>query len=354
MVSESSRCYEGRLTVSSRKYTLITAGKAFSALSAVFIFFALCTSSYAQSNRDVVNRLNRLENDINTLSRAIYRGEAPPTGALNSAPSNVQADTEVRFQQMESEIRRITGKFEELTHENKRLRADLDRVTGDIMLRMQDLERRGAVGADSASSQVYNARPSPHIEPQSGASSNKTLKYQDRSVAAKTQTYGRQSDAAKRSEIPLKSGVKPLGTIRQALPGGNVTASSGDPAATRYEHAFSLLRSGRYEQAQGEFLGFLADNPDHLLAGNAKYWLGETYYVRGSYDEAARIFAEGYQQYPRGAKAPDNLLKLGLSLASLGSANDACLALSQLEKEFPNGAGPVLRRAKQEKIRLGC
>ena len=90
----------------------------------------------------------------------------------------------------------------------------------------------------------------------------------------------------------------------------------------QYDYAFGLLRQANYAGAEEAFSAFLVENPDHTLAGNAKYWLGETYYVRGNYQQAAVTFAEGFESYPDNSKAPDNLLKLGMSLASLGSTQD--------------------------------
>ena len=121
-----------------------------------------------------------------------------------------------------------------------------------------------------------------------------------------------------------------------------------------YDHAYTMLRERRYDEAEKAFKDFLDRYPGHNLAANAKYWLGETYYVRGDFEHAARVFAEGYQQYPKGPKGPDNLLKLGMSLAGLGKKNDACLTYSQLKKEYPSGSQPILLRAAQEKDRLGC
>lgn len=322
--------------------------------------FSICAmvfmsaSAFAQSSNDINNRLNRLENDISTLSRAVYRGETPAGLPQPSGDSSTRANTEVRLQQLETEIRGLTGKLETLSFENRQLKADLDRVTADIMLRLQDVEGGGV----QSSSQVYNNTRAvqPSTPAVNNAPDNRVIRYQDRSNTAAAQAeaqgdYEWQSKAAKQqAEIPLKAGVNSLGTINR---GGQPSAVL-DEAASKYEHAFALLKNQQYDQAEQHFSQFLSANPRHVLAGNAKYWLGETHYVRGQYDDAARVFAEGYQQYPKGNKAPDNLLKLGLSLASLGSADDACLALKQLKKEFPNGAGPVLRRAEQEKIRLGC
>ena len=78
-----------------------------------------------------------------------------------------------------------------------------------------------------------------------------------------------------------------------------------------------MLRQANWEQAQLAFQAFLDEYPSDPLSGNAKYWLGETYYARGDYREAAVTFAEGFQTYPNSQKAPDNLLMLGMSLVGL-------------------------------------
>ena len=99
---------------------------------------------------------------------------------------------------------------------------------------------------------------------------------------------------------------------------------------------------------------FVRQHPDDGLAGSAQYWLGETYYMRGNYSEAAIAFAEGYKRYPKGAKAPDNLLKLGMSLARANQKQNACTAFAQLDHDFPNPGNAVRERAKDEKKKLGC
>src|SRR5690606_27427724 len=96
-----------------------------------------------------------------------------------------------------------------------------------------------------------------------------------------------------------------------------------------YDAAFQALREQRYERAEAAFKEFLNRYSDDALAGNAQYWLGETYYVRGNYQESAKVFAHGFQKYPKSSKAPDNLLKLGLSLAQNKKTKEACLTLHQ-------------------------
>jgi len=92
---------------------------------------------------------------------------------------------------------------------------------------------------------------------------------------------------------------------------------------------------------------------DNSLAGNAQYWLGETYYVQGDYRQAAQSFLKGYREYPKGRKAADSLLKLGLSLNRLGQKEQACAAFGQLGGQFPKAA-EARKRAQTEAKRAGC
>src|SRR3546814_14657630 len=93
---------------------------------------------------------------------------------------------------------------------------------------------------------------------------------------------------------------------------------------------------------------------DLPLAGNAQYWLGETFYVRQQYEQASAAFLTGYQNYPKGAKASDSLLKLGMSLAALKKNPEPCAALGQLSKQFPEAPPHVQEAAHRESDTFGC
>jgi tol-pal system protein YbgF len=130
------------------------------------------------------------------------------------------------------------------------------------------------------------------------------------------------------------------------LPGGSATE--------RYNYAFGLMKEADYPAAEAAFREFVAAHPRDQMAGNAQYWLGETYYARGRYMEAASAFAEGYKRYPKSSKAPDALLKLGMSLARAEQKQNACVALARLGEEFPKAAASIRQRAASEMKRLGC
>jgi tol-pal system protein YbgF len=147
--------------------------------------------------------------------------------------------------------------------------------------------------------------------------------------------------------------VEPLGVMTTNGTTGEAVVPPGDPTFL-YENALELLKQRDYILAEKSLTDFLKSYPNHQLAANAKYWLGETYFVQDRFDQASRVFAEGYQKYPKGPKAADNLLKLGLSLAAQNNTDDACVALKQIAKDFPTGAGAVKSRASSEMKKLKC
>jgi tol-pal system protein YbgF len=137
-----------------------------------------------------------------------------------------------------------------------------------------------------------------------------------------------------------------------------VTLPAGSPEA-QYEFAYAQLLQAQREQgdfgrAEAALKAFIAANPSHRLAGNAQYWLGETYYVRRDYQNAAVAFAEGFQKFPNNEKAPDNLLKLGMTMGQLNQKARACGTLGELEKRYPQASSSIKQATQREKQRLGC
>lgn len=294
---------------------------------AVALFaFALTAPMMAQAqNSDVNGRLTRIENEIQTLSRAMFKGEVPPASAIGSAAN--PAGVENRLSQIERDLQALTGRVEEISYDINRLK------------NLSDMNSRAAASA-------------PVQQPSASVSSSTTQTmpgYPGVGMSSTTVSPSGTWQAPAEADAPAPADSPTTGRL------GSLSASATPDAPTAaYEAAFTALRNQDYAQAQSGFNDFIKKNPSHALVPNAMYWLGETYYVRNEFDQAARIFAESYQKYPKGAKAADNLLKLAMSLAGQGKTKDACVALGQLKKEYPAGAAPVLTRADQESSRLNC
>lgn len=293
----------------------------------------------AQAQSDVQTRMNRLENEIETLSRALYKGEEPPAGAFSSPSADAaRAAMEIRINQMETQLRELTGQIEQQNYEIKLLKEQAETAKTSV----NSVQQMGRpFGTTPLTGSIYGDTPVTDAPPQP-AGMQQLATPQPTAVA--TPTGAAPYTAAQGGQ---------LGTLSQNAAGVYTPPSSNDPAAV-YEAAFALVKDGSYAQAEIGLQDFITRFPDHTLAPNARYWLGETYYVRKDYAQAVRVFAEAYQQAPKGPKGPDNLLKLGLSLAGMGNTKDACIALNQLQTEYGGTANPVIDRAIKEKAAIGC
>lgn len=319
-----------------------------------------------------LDRINRLENDLRTLQRQVYRGGSAPSGSGNvsSAPlsdggdsSSIANRLNSRIDELENQIRELTGRFEQVEFNSSQANRRIDKLVEDVDFRLTQIERTGAAGATGSVEQVKPPAATPAAGPQPGQ-----------------QPVARGSTSATPGQAPSKEGV--LGSMpadaqgRPLPPGaggrqGNAapqqTARATAPAAPsaraklpagstqeRYNYAYKLLVQSDYADAEAAFREFLGAHPQDALAGNAQYWLGETYYVRQQYEPAAQAFLQGYQGYGKSAKAPDSLLKLGMSLAAMKKNPEACAALGQLAKDFPNAPQHVKDAATRERGKIGC
>ena len=114
------------------------------------------------------------------------------------------------------------------------------------------------------------------------------------------------------------------------------------------------MKVGDYSTAERAFREFVITNPEHKLAGNAQYWYAETFRIRQLYTDAATAYLEGYQKYPKGEKAPINLLKLGVSMVQIGEKEQGCKMIEGVEKQYPKANQSVLQKAKYESKKFEC
>ena len=126
------------------------------------------------------------------------------------------------------------------------------------------------------------------------------------------------------------------------------------PIERQYAFATSFLKNGDYTTAERAFREFVLTNPEHELAGNAQYWYAETFRIRQLYTDAASAYLEGYQKYPRGEKAPINLLKLGVSMVQIGEKDQGCKMINGVENQYPDANQSVIQKAKYESQKFEC
>jgi len=217
---------------------------------------------------------------------------------LTTAPAFAQSKGE-RLDVLESKMATVERQLDnqgllEMSRQIEALTAELRRMRGDLDQLQRDIEQARAQQRDQ---------------------------YVDLDARLK---------AAETALTAAQASVVPDGLGGPGGPGG-----LGGPEA-EYQAAFNLLKDGKYDEAAAALREFLARNPQHELAPNAMYWLGEAHYVRRDYPAALAAFEGLLQDYPGNRKTPDALLKVGYCQAELDRPGPARTALNRVVQEFPD------------------
>jgi tol-pal system protein YbgF len=286
---------------------------------------------------------------------AIFMVFACASGAPAALAQSAE-ELSVRMTQMEDQMRQLIGQVEQLSFQVRTLQDQLGaQRQGSANEMPVTTTKRTTVAEMPATAQG--------IETIEGAAS-----YSQGQV---TTTIITENGSEEQVVIEQAPGPKILGTLpgsnydNQVTQEGVMTGQGGTEVETvslgsqaespdmLYERSYESLLRRQFADAETGFRTFLQKHGDNSLAGNAQYWLGETYYVQGDYRQAAQSFLKGYREFPKSRKAADSLLKLGLSLNRLGQKEQACAAFSQLGGQFPKAA-EARKRAQSEAKRAGC
>lgn len=266
----------------------------------------------AQDSGNLVRQMERMRKDLADLQRYVYKGGQPPAGATTGAALTPSDDVTARMQlqitQMQEQLRTMNGRVEEVQHGISVLEQRLDRMSEDVEGRLLAIEDALAKGMPAAA-----AAP-----------------------AGETPTENSGAEVAVASP-PVVVPELPEGTPRE-----------------QYDFAYDFLKKREWIEGRAALQAFLDKNPNDGLSDNASYWIGETYYINKQYKQAAKAFLEGYKRYPKADKAPDNLFKLGKSLAALGEADKACTTYAKLLEDYPNSLPRIIKLVKSEKKKLNC
>jgi len=286
----------------------------------VFVLFSLAAPlpalAQAADNSQVMERMDRLDHDVQLLQQQISNG-APTSGGGSTVAPNEGASLEVRLSNLQDEIRGLRGQLEENQFQIRKVSENLDKLSHDTDFRFNELSK-------AAPPALAPAAAAPSVPP-----------------------------AAANGPAPGSDGILHLSETDGA---GAAQVNKTDFATPKehYNYAFRLLEQTQYPEAAASFDAFIKKYPKDNLVGNAWYWEGETYYIRRDYVNAADDFRQGFEALPEGPKAADNLFKLALSLDALNRDKEACVVLTQVATKFKKNAGALVQRAEQEQKRIGC
>ena len=343
-------------------------------LAATVVALGLATGYAAAGEpQDLSGRLDRLEAGTTEIAAMLGRPVPPADvpGAASEAyepaafgsSSRQMSEMTVRIDNLENQLRALTGQIEQLNFEIRQLQDRIQRMQEDNEFRFQDLEKSGpgkrsdagAPADTTASIAAPAASGTPSAAPPALGSAPTTLGQvpAGSQTASATDAPGRPLDL---STLIANGGIleKPVETGTPGVKSQQlVLAPSGDPR-DEYDLAYGYILRGDYGLAEASFNQFLDAHPGHPLRADAQYWLGESYYGQGDYRDAANAFLVVYKDYPNAKKVPDSLLKLASSLGELGETSTACATFDKLLSDFPDASNAVRQRAIADRAKYGC
>ena len=283
----------------------------------------LAGTAHAQednSNAALNDRLDRLERDMNFVQKQVYRNSGGSASDASGAPVPVNAgQVQVRFSQIDEEIRQIRGLIEQTQYQNKQTSDDLKKLSADVDYRLRALEQNQAAAASAAAAAAAAPAPAPvaQLEP----------------------------------TTPLEPAVaaKPVPT-----PAADAVAGNFPDAKTHYDYAYKLYTEKKYPDATASFDQFVKKYPSDPLTANAYFWMGESQYSRSDFTRAAESFRKGFEANPDGQKAPDNLYKLAMSLNQIKRKTEACVVLNQVVTKYAETAPRTVAKAQDGITTMQC
>ena len=320
--------------------------KLFFKLTIFFVLNIFISFSSSADNHNIYETLEIIKNDLKTLEKVVYSNTNEFNNTnFSSSSENINSEDVLtrhllKLSEIENQFQELTNKFEEINFKLDKLSNRLSKVQSDNQLRFQDLESSLSTGEINNNITKKKVDGSSEILPGSSQPQDLgSISYKDNSQNEATQKIQSVETTASIVTETFQAEEKILPEVS---------------AIKQYEFATSFLKVGDYATAERAFREFVISNSEHKLAGNAQYWYAETFRIRQLYTDAASAYLEGYQKYPKGEKAPINLLKLGVSMIQIGEKDQGCKMISGVEKQYPKANQSVIQKAKYESQKFEC
>ena len=308
----------------------------------LIIFYSFNASAEEETD-SIIQTLEILQKDIKTLEKAVYSQNSQSSSSgrdLSANEGDVLTKHLLKLSELEEQFQILTNNFEEINFKLDKLSNRMSKVQADNQIRFQDLETG-----------LYSGETTKKITKKNNDNSNEILP-----GSSEPQDLGSISykDSIPKDTTQQTQSIDTTASIVTETFQAEEKILPDETPDKQYKFATSFLKVGDYSTAERAFREFVNTNPEHNLAGNAQYWYAETFRIRQLYTDAASAYLEGYQKYPKGEKAPINLLKLGVSMVQIGEKDQGCKMINGVEKQYPNANQSVIQKAKYESQKFEC
>jgi tol-pal system protein YbgF len=321
-------------------------------LKKIFIFLLLILSPqfvFAQEEKidAIADQLQIITQDLKTLEKAVYKTADITNSSLSNSSDGLNEEILTRhllkLNEIEEEFRKLTNRFEEVNFKLDKLSSRVTKIQSDAQLRFSDLE----AGKVTDPTKLQSPNEVQGEQKTTQAKLPGTDKPQDFGSAP---AYNMNSDQKIQATQSVESTASVVAEERKPT----TSLLPDKTPKEQYDFALSFMKVGDYETAELALREFIDRNKADELAGSAQYWYGETFRIRQLYSDAATAYLDGYQNYPKSEKAPENLLKLGTTMVELGEKDQGCKMIVGLKKQYPKASQSVLQKAQYEQKRFKC
>ena len=316
----------------------------------IIIFNLSFLQNSFSDNHNIYETLEIIKNDLKTLERAVYSGSIEiKTSSNDDSVVKIDSNSEdvltrhlLKLSEVEDQFRQLTNKFEEINFKLDKLSNRLSKIQADNQIRFQDIE---TVMSSGELTTKLSSKPKTDLKSEILPGSSQpqdlgTISYKDTETSETSQK--------------IQSVDTTATVVTETFQAEEKILPQDISPKKQYEFATSFLKVGDYSTAERAFREFVLSNSEHELAGSAQYWYAETFRIRQLYTDAASAYLEGYQKYPKGNKAPINLLKLGVSMVQIGEKDQGCKMINGVELQYPKANQSVIQKAKYESKKFEC
>jgi len=296
----------------------------------------LATPVMAQSKKELAAVDAQLAQRLSTLESRMLTGDPAAERLMQ------------KMDALETSMRTLRGEVEQLRFERDSLLQQVQAMAGDTALD-QDLINRMKIHLDAVDLVASEQRAAPRVsDPYAPRTYSGAGTVVQSSPTFDTETYSSQP-------------VTPESSQLSQIPAAPVFRQETIGVQESYNDVSQLTQVGQTKLAEGDFSGaqtafkqYLEFNPDAGDAGEVNFWLGESYFVRGGYADAADAYITSMRKNPKGPKAPDAMVRLAATLGKLGNKSEACQTLATFPAQFPNASASTKEKARVEAARTGC
>ena len=279
---------------------------------------------------DLMKELETLREDVKVLQRQVYREQ----DRTDRETSSVNGEIQGKIGEYGEDIRKINGRLDELEHQIKVNEEKIEKYNRDMEIRLKILEGRPIPDSLSAPAPKLPATYSAPVAQGAAAV-----------VVGDKIQGGDLAPLEGEHEVPV-----PVVEDVSAAP---VVINANDPQVM-YNNAMAAYNNGFIDEAGLAFADILAQFPQHPLASNAQYWIGEIHLKHNELNDAVKAFKSGYEKYKNGNKGADSFYRMGTTFAKMNDAAKACVIFMSFDDEFPKANAEIKQKVAAEKQRLGC